>query len=86
MDEKNENRQLNMFGSYQIGSDTYDGLNMKVPRKRSRNNEADAEVTVIPCSSDQVRCDPVNETPSGPSKQIVSSINDLDIDQVYMII
>ncbi|XP_052186053.1 uncharacterized protein LOC127797293 isoform X2 [Diospyros lotus] len=81
MDEKNENGQLNMFGSSQIGSDTYDGLNMKVPRKRSRNNEADAEVMVIPCSIDQVRCDPVNETPSGPSKQIVSSTSDLDIDQ-----
>lgn len=84
-EDHTKSREPNTSGSSQVESGILNNSDVNVRRKRSRHYGTTAEVTVTPCTVDQLEHTPVRESASDLSKQTVSSETGLIIDQVYMI-
>ena len=84
-EDHTKSREPNTSRSSQVESGILNNSDVNVRRKRSRHYGTTAEVTVMPCTIDQLEHTPVRESASDLSKQTVSSETGLIIDQVYMI-
>ncbi|XP_057479975.1 uncharacterized protein LOC130767208 isoform X1 [Actinidia eriantha] len=80
-EDHTKSREPNTSGSSQVESDILNNSDVNVRRKRSRHYGTTAEVTVTPCTVDQLEHTPVRESASDLSKQTVSRETGLIIDQ-----
>ncbi|KAA8528058.1 hypothetical protein F0562_035073 [Nyssa sinensis] len=72
-DNKIENGQPSTSGGAQVGPDTFNGLAVKMTRKRSRHAGTETEVMVSPTACDQLEHAPTIEPANDLSRQTMSS-------------